>query len=112
MDTDRVAADGSRPRRAERSGGGTMSSDLAAPRLPDMPDVAGGRYQVQREIGHGGKARVFLARDRLLRRDVAIKVFRARAVDAEELRLQEAEAKLVASLNHPALTTLFDAGLD
>jgi tRNA A-37 threonylcarbamoyl transferase component Bud32 len=71
-----------------------------------------GRYRIEREIGRGGKAQVFLARDRLLHRDVAIKVFRARAEDPEELRLQEAEAKLVASLNHFALTTLYDVGVD
>jgi eukaryotic-like serine/threonine-protein kinase len=75
-------------------------------------EVVSNRYRIGQEIGRGGKARVFLAHDRLLRRDVAVKVFRARAGDAEELRLQEAEAKLVASLHHYALTTLFDAGVD
>ncbi|MGT2426275.1 protein kinase domain-containing protein [Amnibacterium kyonggiense] len=89
-----------------------MAIEAPAPRVTEPADVASGRYQLDREIGRGGKARVFLARDRLLRRDVAVKVFRARAGDPEELRLQEAEAKLVASLNHLALTTLYDAGID
>jgi serine/threonine protein kinase len=90
----------------------TLGIDVAARRAVSPPSVAAGRYQLGQEIGRGGKARVFLARDRLLRRDVAVKVFRARAGDPEELRVQEAEAKLVASLNHFALTTLYDAGID
>jgi hypothetical protein len=55
---------------------------------------------------------VYLARDPLLDRDVAIKVFTARASQPEQLRAQQAEARLIASLNHYALTTLFDAGVD
>jgi serine/threonine protein kinase len=89
-----------------------MAIEAPARRVSEPADVASGRYRLGREIGHGGKARVFLARDRLLRREVAVKVFRARAGDPEELRTQEAEAKLVASLNHFALTTLYDAGID
>ncbi len=89
-----------------------MAIEAPARRVVEPADVAAGRYQLGHEIGHGGKARVFLARDRLLRREVAVKVFRARAGDPEELRTQEAEAKLVASLNHYALTTLYDAGID
>ena len=89
-----------------------MGSDVAAHPAPVAPDIVSGRYRIGREIGRGGKARVFLARDGLLRREVAVKVFRARAGDPEELRVQEAEAKLVASLNHFALTTLYDAGVD
>ena len=89
-----------------------MGIDVDAGRVVGPSDVASGRYRIGEEIGRGGKARVFAARDLLLHRDVAVKVFRARAGDPEELRVQEAEAKLVASLNHYALTTLYDAGVD
>jgi serine/threonine protein kinase len=89
-----------------------MATEAPARRVTEPVDVASGRYQLGREIGRGGKARVFLARDRLLRREVAVKVFRARAGAPEDLRTQEAEAKLIASLNHYALTTLYDAGID
>jgi serine/threonine protein kinase len=99
-------------RRASGTGVKAMGSELAARPATAALEIVSGRYQVGREIGRGGKARVFLARDRLLRREVAVKVFRARAGDPEELRVQEAEAKLVASLNHFALTTLYDAGVD
>nr|WP_307807044.1 protein kinase [Naasia sp. SYSU D00057] len=63
-------------------------------------------------MGSGGHATVYTANDTLLGREVAIKVFTALADDADRLRLQAAEAKLVAGLNHHALTTLFDAGVD
>ena len=70
------------------------------------------RYVARSALGHGGKATVYLADDRLLSRQVAVKVFRSRAADTQSLREQEAEAQLIASLNHHALTTLFDAGVD
>ncbi|GAA4739928.1 hypothetical protein GCM10025783_08490 [Amnibacterium soli] len=70
------------------------------------------RYVARSVLGRGGKATVYLADDRLLSRQVAVKVFRARAAETQSLREQEAEAQLVASLNHHALTTLFDAGVD
>jgi hypothetical protein len=55
---------------------------------------------------------VYQATDRLLHREVAIKVFTARADSEEDVERQEAEARLLASLNHHALTTLLDAGVD
>jgi serine/threonine protein kinase len=70
------------------------------------------RYIARSVLGRGGKATVYLADDRLLSRQVAVKVFKARAAETHSLREQEAEAQLVASLNHHALTTLFDAGVD
>ena len=42
--------------------------------LMDWPDLSGTRYEVVRPIGFGGMATIFLARDALLNRDVAIKV--------------------------------------
>jgi serine/threonine protein kinase len=72
----------------------------------------GDRYRPLRVLGKGGKATVLLADDHLLSRQVAVKVFRARAADSASVQEQEAEAQLIASLNHHALTTLFDAGVD
>ena len=70
------------------------------------------RYEVGRLLGRGGMSSVYQATDRLLRREVAIKVFLARAETPEEIARQESEAQVIASLNHYALTTLFDAGVD
>ena len=77
-----------------------------------VPSALSQRYVIGRRLGQGGMATVYQATDRVLRRQVAIKVFTARADSVEELRRQEAEAKLVASLNHYAITTLLDAGVD
>jgi len=74
--------------------------------------VLGQRYRVGGVLGQGAMSTVFAAHDQLLGRDVAIKVFASRADSPEELRLQEAEARLAASLSHYALTTLHDAGVD
>ena len=80
---------------------------------PDVvPPHLSARFEFGRVLGTGGGSTVYLAHDPLLHRDVAIKVFTARASDDKDLRAQQAEARLIASLNHYALTTLFDAGVD
>lgn len=71
-----------------------------------------GRYRLGRVIGRGGMALVFEARDELLGRDVAIKVFRGGAGGEDEIRRQRLEVKMLASLSHHSLTTLLDAGVD
>jgi serine/threonine protein kinase len=43
---------------------------------------------------------------------VALKLFAPQSADPDELRRQEAEIELLATLNHPSLVTLFDAGTD
>jgi serine/threonine protein kinase len=55
---------------------------------------------------------VYRARDTLLGRDVAIKLFAASAVRPEDLQAQQGEARLLGSLNHPGLVMLLDAGVD
>jgi hypothetical protein len=77
-----------------------------------VPQVVAGRYRLGEPIGRGGRGVVHEAVDPLLERDVAVKVFRAVSPTMIDVRLQEAEARLLAGLNHYALTTLFDAGVD
>jgi serine/threonine protein kinase len=80
------------------------------------PDTASGliagRYVLGETIGRGGRAVVYEGTDPLLHREVAIKLFRTDAVDPTTVHVQEAEAQLLAGMNHYALTTLFDAGVD
>jgi tRNA A-37 threonylcarbamoyl transferase component Bud32 len=71
-----------------------------------------GRYRVGPVIGRGGASTVYRAHDLLLGRDVAIKVFTTRATRSEDLRVQEGEARTVASLSHPGLVALLDADVD
>lgn len=55
---------------------------------------------------------VQLARDEFLGRDVAVKLIEPTVVDAEALRRDEDEVKVLARLNHHGLVSLFDAGTD
>ena len=75
-------------------------------------EVVGGRYTLGDVIGRGGMSSVYCARDENLGRDVALKLFAPQSPDANELKRQEAEIQLLATLNHPSLVTLFDAGID
>ncbi|MCC3302268.1 serine/threonine-protein kinase [Arthrobacter sp. zg-Y895] len=71
-----------------------------------------GRYRVIEPIGRGGMATVYRGQDEALGRDIAVKLFRASAVAPDDIGRQENEMRLLASLSHPGLVTLFDAGKD
>ena len=75
-------------------------------------ELLSGRYRLGEVIGRGGMASVYSARDVNLGRDVALKLFAPHSADPDEVRRQEAEIGLLATLNHPSLVTLFDAGTD
>ena len=75
-------------------------------------EILGGRYRLGDVIGRGGMASVYSARDENLGREVALKLFAPQSADADELKRQQAEIELLATLNHPSLVTLFDAGTD
>src|SRR5690606_21552840 len=68
------------------------------------------RYQLERELGQGGMATVYLARDLKHDREVALKVLRpelAAVLGAERFL---AEIKITARLDHPHILTLIDSG--
>jgi serine/threonine protein kinase len=74
-----------------------------------------GRYEVVRLLGEGGMGRVFLARDPVLGRDVAIKVLRDDLGLPPEVKSQlvsrmRNEARAAATVRHPNLVTLHDMG--
>jgi len=71
--------------------------------------VGGGRYALGDLIGRGGAAEVFRARDELLGRDVAVKLFPAGVGEADESRRQR-EVQTLAGMNHPGLVTIYDVG--
>ncbi|MDH2442920.1 GAF domain-containing serine/threonine-protein kinase [Amnibacterium sp. CER49] len=72
--------------------------------------VLQGRYVVGQVLAQGEGSVVHAARDVLIGRDVAVKVFPARSAGGVDVRTQEGEARMIAGLNHPALVTLLDAG--
>ncbi len=68
------------------------------------------RYVIERELGRGGMAVVFLARDIRHDRPVAIKVFRSDIGDASGAERFQREIRLLARLQHPHILPLYDSG--
>ncbi|MBN1629257.1 MAG: serine/threonine protein kinase, partial [Thermoleophilia bacterium] len=69
------------------------------------------RYEVGRKLGSGGMADVYLANDRLLGRQVALKVLSGRyANDEQFVERFRREASSAASLNHPNIVQIYDRG--
>ena len=69
-----------------------------------------GRYRVERELGHGGMATVFLAHDLRLDRPVAVKVFPRPVRQLVESTRFEREIRIAARLNHPQIVPVHDSG--
>ncbi len=68
------------------------------------------RYTVEREIGRGGMATVYLARDLKHERQVAVKVLRPELAAALGPERFLREIKIAANLNHPHILPLHDSG--
>ncbi len=69
------------------------------------------RYKLLRPIGGGGMAKVFLARDTILDRDVAIKILRMEySNDQEFIERFRREAESTISLSHPHIVNIYDVG--
>lgn len=108
--------------RANRAAGLLAGSagEFAAPLLAGSPAARGtdlrealvralaGRYEVQRELGRGGMASVWLAWDRRHERAVAVKVLDSVADASAERFLRE--IRTTAGLTHPHVLTLYDSG--
>lgn len=82
--------------------------------MTDIPErlltALAGHYTIQRELGHGGMATVYLARDLKHDRDVALKVLRPDlAVGIGPDRFLR-EIKLAARMTHPHILPLYDSG--
>ena len=88
---------------------------------PPGDDLAGtptlqhiGRYALKRKLGEGGLGNVYEAWDPLLSRTVAVKTLQFDLIAPERLALDRLflnEARAVASLSHPHIVTVHDAGL-
>ncbi len=71
------------------------------------------RYEVIKSIGDGGMANVFLAKDTILDRSVAIKVLRGDlSGDEKFVRRFQREALSASSLSHPNIVQIYDVGED
>jgi len=85
---------------------GALFDDPAA----GFPDVLADRYRLSREIGRGGMATVYLARDLKHGRDVAVKVVSPMLASALGGDRFLREIEIVANLRHPHIVPLFDSG--
>jgi serine/threonine-protein kinase len=75
--------------------------------------ILGGRYQLGSLLGVGGMAKVYLATDRVLERQVAVKVLSPPyAQDPSFTERFQREARAAASLSHPNIVAVFDSGSD
>jgi serine/threonine protein kinase len=74
--------------------------------ITDWPDFTETRYEILEKLGTGGTATVYLAKDRDLDRNVAIKV--RHATPSHERMLKEAQT--VARLEHPGILPIHDLG--
>jgi eukaryotic-like serine/threonine-protein kinase len=79
----------------------------------DSGILVGKRYEISRLLGAGGMGHVYLARDRSLSREVALKVLDDRhAENPDFVERFRREAKAAASLSHPHIVSVYDAGED
>ena len=72
--------------------------------------VLGDRYRIEREVGRGGMARVFLARDIKHGRDVAVKVIRPDVAASLGSGRFLQEIAIAARLRHPNIVPMYDSG--
>ncbi|MBB5209508.1 bifunctional serine/threonine-protein kinase/formylglycine-generating enzyme family protein [Chiayiivirga flava] len=88
----------------------TPASDAIAPAVPGgLPRVAG--YRIERVLGRGGMAVVYLAVQESLDRQVAIKVMMpAGGLDEAQSQRFELEARTIAKLEHPGIVGIHEVG--
>jgi HD-like signal output (HDOD) protein/tRNA A-37 threonylcarbamoyl transferase component Bud32 len=81
---------------------------------PPLPDRTIGRYEIIRELGRGAMGTVFLGKDPIINREVAIKTLRYADTDPEELAKAKnrffREAEAIGKLTHPNIVTIYDVG--
>src|SRR5215467_15955070 len=78
--------------------------------VPQLNSSLGGRYAIEREIGAGGMATVYLARDLRHDRKVALKVLNPELGAVLGVERFLSEIRVTANLQHPNLLPLFDSG--
>jgi len=80
---------------------------------PALKEITGriGKYDIVKPLGKGAMGIVYLAKDSMLDREVALKVMVSNIADDPDLKMRfEREAKAVAKLSHPNVVNVFDLG--
>ena len=99
----------------EDTGSGRVSRDsLTAGDFAAPPGVGSqvGSYVIEEELGRGGQATVYRARDTRLRREVALKVLRASNALGNAIGRFHREAEAASRLDHPAICPVYEIGSD
>lgn len=89
-----------------------MISDRTLDRLRDAAawPALDARYEITGVAGHGGMGTVYVARDHVLDRDVAVKVLDITDAKGSRAARLEREAHILARLDHPGIVPVHDAG--
>ena len=75
--------------------------------------ILGNRYEIIEKVGNGGMATVYKAIDKVLKRNVAVKILRDEfTTDEEFIKRFETEAQSAARLTHPNIVSIYDVGVD
>ncbi|NBO64972.1 MAG: hypothetical protein EBU88_09045, partial [Acidobacteria bacterium] len=75
------------------------------------PGTTISHYEIIEQLGQGGQATAYKARDRRLSRLVVLKTLRAEQASSEDARRRfEREARLASALDHPHICAIFDVG--
>jgi serine/threonine protein kinase len=78
-----------------------------------MKEMIANRYIINKKLGEGGMADVYLAQDSFLNREVAIKILRGKlSLDPVALLRFQREANAASRLNHPNIVEIYDVGED
>ena len=75
--------------------------------------LIGSRYEIIEKVGNGGMATVYRATDKVLKRQVAVKILRDEyTTDEEFIKRFEGEAQSAAKLSHSNIVSIYDVGVD
>ena len=86
---------------------------MSRPERLDLDDAFNERFQLLRLLGRGGMGSVYLAKERSLNREVAIKFLHLSLSEHDELAQKRflEEGRIAAALKHPNIVQVFDSGL-
>ncbi len=75
--------------------------------------LVGNRYEIIEKIGNGGMSTVYKATDKILKRNVAVKILKDEfTTDEEFIKRFEVEAQSAARLTHPNIVSIYDVGVE
>src|SRR5687767_15449838 len=87
-----------------------VTTPISSPAAFEPGHMLAGRYVIERPLGYGGMATVYLAEERKHSRRVAIKVLHPELTRALGTERFEREIRIAARLSHPHIVPLIDSG--